>query len=255
MMGIHDYVRTMNQYMPPPPNLQKDNDVALDSYLKTIRNTADKSKTFTTVEVWAINAIKDKLKAALHINAEDNIWMKTPGIIIAGGCFTSYLHQETPKDIDIFVLDDIPAKFLAESIINPTGKNVTLHSIGDPFSDMNEKQKKAYIEAINHRHKNNANIKDVINITLYDKRCQIIFTKYKTREELIDHFDFVHTRVSYDINQDKLYISKETFDSIIHKNLKIANENRGVEQWRLEKFKNKGWNMWSIPDELKTGIV
>jgi hypothetical protein len=245
MMGIQGYVRTMNQYMPPPPFI--DNNDALESFLATIRKTAEKSKTFTTVEVWAINAMKVKISKMIPF--------KTPGIIVAGGCFTSFLQEVKPKDIDIFVLDHEPAKIMARSILDPTGPNVTLGVIGDPFLDINEKEKKAYIEAINHRRKNNANIEDVVDVTLNGQRCQFIFTKYKTREELMDHFDFVHTKVSYDTVEDKLYISKETFDAIIHKNLKIANEERGVEQWRLEKFKRKGWNMWSIQDDLKNGIV
>jgi len=205
-----------------------------------------KRKTFSDTEVLAINKLKEKIKYMLHIGDGDG-WMKTPGIIIAGGCFTSLLLSEKPKDIDIFILDDESADFHARLIIEQS--NMLW------FKDMDNKEKQSYIDSINHRQKDNANIKDFISVDLHGLRCQFIFTEYKTREELIDHFDFVHTKVSYDIGKDCLYISKETFDAIILKKLVIANPVRGVVSWRLDKFKRRNWNMWSIPDEYKTGIL
>jgi hypothetical protein len=87
----------------------------------------------------------------------------------------------------------------------------------------------------------NTNILDVINNT--KTQAQYILTKYQTREELIAHFDYKHCKVSYVPEEDKLYITRETFDCIKNKILKW--NNKQLEQpnqiYRKSNFLNQGW--------------
>jgi hypothetical protein len=81
-----------------------------------------------------------------------------------------------------------------------------------------------------------------IEQTVFFKKTgvQYITTKYKTREELVKHFDFKHCCVSYDFSKDKLYITREVYDLIKAKKL-VQNSNRIPAEWRFEKFKERGW--------------
>lgn len=189
---------------------------------------------FNTSEAASIYRIKNTVKqywhAASHWRAAagqqqvDFKSLQPDTIVIAGGCFTSILHDENPKDIDIFVLDNLAAKKLAHLILLDVD-----HTDSDPLYDKSAS-------------KLNANIINVVNKTINGVKYQWIFTRYKTRQELIKHFDFVHTRVSYDPVTDKLYLSPETYHAIMNKEL-AKNGNNVVAIWRFDKFKNKGWKL------------
>jgi hypothetical protein len=79
-----------------------------------------------------------------------------------------------------------------------------------------------------------------------DSKMQYITTKYKTREELVQHFDFKHCCVSYDIVADKLFITRETYDLIKSKTLVPNAGGRVPAPWRYEKFLERGWSKQEI---------
>jgi hypothetical protein len=87
----------------------------------------------------------------------------------------------------------------------------------------------------------NTNILDVINNT--KTQAQYILTKYQTREELLNHFDYKHCKVSYVPEEDKLYINRETFDCIKNKILKWNNKqlDQPNQIYRKNNFLNQGW--------------
>lgn len=182
---------------------------------------------FNTSESAAIyrlkNTIKDYWNTATGRQVAFNL-LTQDSIVIAGGCFTSLLRDEPPKDIDIFVLDNLEAMKLAHLHIDDGD-----HTDSDPQYDKSAS-------------KLNTNIVNVVNKTINGIKYQWIFTRYKTRQELINHFDFVHTKVSYDPIADKLYLSPETYHAIMNKEL-AKNGNNVVAIWRFDKFKNKGWKL------------
>lgn len=185
-------------------------------------NNADKIFQFRQTETNLILDIKMKAYESWMNAITRSIPFKTlesDCIIIAGGCFTSWLHGEYPKDIDIFVLDNEHAIRLAEERV----KDVP----ADPAYDKSA-------AAINKK------IKRVVNVEVGGMKYQWIFTKYKTRQELIDHFDFVHTKVSYDVAEGKLYLSPLVYCAIMKREL-MSNGNNTIAQWRWNKFKNRGW--------------
>ena len=144
-------------------------------------------------------------------------------IVIAGGAFTSLFHNEPIKDVDVFILND----------------NATLYN----------HFKKKFPSA-----KQSADYTTVSNGSIYNvltdetSGIQIITTGYKTREELISHFDMVHCQTSMIYEPGKngnkvnstLFINRRTYDAILGKkiiaNTKIANH-------RMSKMKKKGWEL------------
>ena len=145
--------------------------------------------------------------------------------VLAGGCFTSWYHGESPKDHDVFVLG---------------GDGNKLHR--DQWPEERYKLGDAnYLKAMNHSPK----LVDVI----LDKQTnvQYIFTQYAAREELIKHFDVEHVCVSYTPHDDKLYISPLAFDCMKNKKLKAHNGDiKSVAAWRLHKFELKGFTVETV---------
>jgi hypothetical protein len=141
-------------------------------------------------------------------------------MVIAGGCFTSMITGETLKDYDVFLLDDEHNARIMEYMETKYRDREDVRICSDTGYMNNDRIKK----------------------TMFFKqsKCQYILTDFKTREELINSFDFKHCRVSYDLMTEKLYITRETMDAIINKTL-APNTDKTPEYWRYEKFWQRGW--------------
>jgi hypothetical protein len=153
--------------------------------------------------------------------------MHNEKVVVAGGCFTSFLHNELPHDIDIFILDDAKTKqyvkeYVDARILDKPG----MFKIGSTDYMNNDKIE---FTAFDMNHKN-----------------QFVTTSYTTRAELIAHFDMVHCCVSYTPYNDKLYITREVFDTI--KNTQIRSNQAGIMElvapWRISKMEQLGWKIW-----------
>jgi hypothetical protein len=165
------------------------------------------------------------------------------GLIIAGGCFTSWIQGEKPNDIDIFITEDTPKNTLVElDVFRQTFPDKIITSpydgatINDRITDKPFSIRPAVfqfmiegLKALQESHRFQL-LPDV----------QIIRTSYANRRDLISHFDFLHTCVSYDMDNDKLFISKNTLEAIQKKCLVPNGDNR-PRSWRYEKFINRGW--------------
>ena len=183
---------------------------------------ATTAQRFSDNDIARIGDLKRRAKALMSpIFAFHGVIDKTR-MVLAGGCFTSWYHGESPKDHDVFVLGSHGVK------INPAEWPEERYKIGDAD----------YLNAMN----DNAKIVDVI----LDKQTnvQYIMTRYKTREELIKHFDVKHACVSYVPSDDKLYISPLTFDCI--KNKKLMAHNGKIADWRIHKFSLKGFTVENV---------
>lgn len=183
---------------------------------------ATTSQKFSDNDIARIGDLKRRAKALMSpIFAFHGVIDKTR-MVLAGGCFTSWYHGESPKDHDVFVLGSNGAK------INPVEWPGERYRIGDAN----------YLNTMN----DNDKIVDVV----LDKQTHIqyIVTRYKTREELIKHFDVEHSCVSYVPSDDKLYISPLTFDCI--KNKKLMAHNGKIADWRIHKFSLKGFTVENV---------
>jgi len=152
--------------------------------------------------------------------------MHNEKVVVAGGCFASFLNKELPHDIDIFILDDAKTKqyvkeYVDARILDKPG----MFKIGSTDYMNNDKIE---FTAFDMNHKN-----------------QFVTTSYTTRAELIAHFDMVHCCVSYTPYNDKLYITREVFDTI--KNTQIRSNQCGIMElvapWRIEKMTRRGWRI------------
>ena len=144
-------------------------------------------------------------------------------VVLAGGCFTSFFHNEMSKDLDVFILDD--AKFSS--------------SLSRALDYMPSDRK---VESdLNYLNNDRKNIKRIVLDKL--TKVQYIVTDYKTREELLNSFDAEHTCVSF--VRDKLYFTKETFDCVKNKNLKPHKGNK-IAAWRQDKFIKRGFTLATL---------
>lgn len=179
------------------------------------------TKTFDATDIkWIVDVMKSN---AQFYKSQ----MVTPithdnSMIIAGGCFTRWYHSDKDGDIDIFILDDGTSRAKLKSFF------------ANDDTDRFKKGNSDYLNNVTH---------GKIISTFFDRKTkmQYIFTGFKTRRELVDHFDMLHCCVSYDMKEDKLYISLETFNAIALK--KIApNKNNTIASWRLKKMYDRGWS-------------
>lgn len=193
-----------------------------------------KSKLFSFSDERRILDVKQAIKALLY-DTVPMFELDMHHIVVAGGCFASMLNQEPVKDYDVFLLD------------NDRNRKV-IDAMAETYADLEE---------VRHGNSNYMS-NDKIERTLFFKKTgiQYITTKYKTRQELINHFDFKHCQVSYDFINDRLYMTRETYDLIRAKRLK-ANEKcgRGPAQWRFEKFYDRGWTTESDGGKLELESV
>jgi hypothetical protein len=139
-------------------------------------------------------------------------------IIIAGGCIASLLRDEAINDIDAFILKPDDVYYFERMFAAKSGRWTVKYHLDENDDYSNEH---IFATALNH-----------------DSKVQYIKTDFVDRKALIDHFDFVHCMASY--HEGRLYITRETYDAIIKKHL-IVNGKKKIKQWRLEKFRKRGW--------------
>lgn len=148
-------------------------------------------------------------------------------VVVAGGCFASFLNKELPHDIDIFILDDAKTKEYIRYYVDDMNRTrPDMFKIGSTDYMNNDK----------------------IEYTAFDmnNKIQFVTTSYTTREDLIAHFDMVHCCISYTPYNDKLYLTREVFDTI--KNTQIRSNQCGIMElvapWRISKMEERGWKIW-----------
>ena len=217
---------------------------------------------FNEQEANGIQNAKDIIKSLIKIRKLlDRVYdpdaahtqpINAKNIVIAGGFFTSVLQNNKFKDIDIFVLNNDVGGYnvLTQGFKEQSDKmnNPQPHP-SVPLTIFDEPKEAEWSRSEMMSYMHNPNIVDVINNN--KTQAQYILTKYQTREELLDHFDYKHCKVSYAPSEDKLYISRETFDCIKTKTLKWNNkqDNNPNQIYRKNGFLNKGWVLETPVDE------
>jgi len=235
---MHDMPELEAEYEQKEEQLQKD-------LLKT--------KLFTPEERNELIRVKTMIKGMFQSNRlaeEKTIPFNLDKMVIAGGCFSSIINSEPIYDIDVFLLDDEYnhdlAKGMAKSyesedpvaVMPRTPVMSSANTVTGYISLSPKKQNNSHVKIGNSNYMDN----DKIEQTIFFKhsKMQYITMKYKTREELVQHFDFKHCCVSYDFTTDKLYITREVFDLIKKKQL-VQNGIKRPALWRYEKFHHRGW--------------
>jgi hypothetical protein len=181
-----------------------------------------KTKLFTKLENGLLLGIKQSIKKSLYVNLK-YIKEDSPYIVVAGGCFASLLNDPSNRvnDIDVFIQHD------THPAIELLRKDTRFTELGKQYKD------------------NDSNIVAVFS----DKHSELqyIFTKHKTRQDVIREFDFVHCMISYDScpsheKTDKLYLTREMFDAATKKILIPNKPKDKIKESRWKKFKDRGYN-------------
>jgi hypothetical protein len=174
-----------------------------------------------------ILSTKAKIKGALQskiAELPESISEILKHTVLSGGATASLLHNEEPKDWDLyFKTHEEMTKFFMLIKDNK--------EIQEYVADINEK----YMDTI-------INGKLVtVNAVTFKNKLQVII---KQTHNMRIMFDFVHCLPYYDIETDKFFISKIQFNSIKHKKI-VFNPNRedNVSAHRVEKFKQRGWRI------------
>lgn len=141
--------------------------------------------------------------------------------ILTGGAISSLLHNETPKDYDLYLQDKNDIMFFKQYV---TGMNK------DFIQDADEKYVEVQVEG-----------KLVTaNATTFRNGLQVITILTAASRST---FDFVHCMPWYKISNHTLYISKKQYNAILNKHL-IKNEHPNayaLSTKRIEKYTAKGW--------------
>jgi hypothetical protein len=191
----------------PPPLWTSMN--AVRDYERTMTHT---NEVFDHIETERLMAAKASIERMLPLWVRQN-----PNVVVAGGVWASELQSEYIKDVDVFILDC--PNDIKESIRG---------AIMADYEDSKNKTED-YV-------RNNEKVTEVW--TSKRKLVQFIFTKHQTRNDLINDFDYVHCKTSY--SENKLYITRKIYDAIMNKQLIVQN-NKNIQQWRKEKFLERGY--------------
>ena len=183
-----------------------------------------RDKTFGPYEQALITTAKQNLKQKYWMYIPSEL-MYSKNIVIAGGCWTSLFHGATPHDIDVFILNDKKTKDMLH-------KHIEQIKFKNPSSEIIKEGSSNYMD------------NDSIEYTAFDTitKLQFITTKYPTRQKLVEHFDMLHCCVSYTPWDDKLYISRNVYETIMKKDIRAqSGVMELVKPHRIEKMKQRGW--------------
>lgn len=179
------------------------------------------TSTFTSEEKANIYNLKKAIKLAMNDNG-----IGTYGnfdMVIAGGFFSTMFGESSHyNDIDVFILNNNAALF-ANCTTGPGAWKFNVNDGNSPYFHNPHILRTA---------KNGSN------------KVQFILTDYKTREELIASFDFVHCTISYNTIKDVLYITRRAYDA--NKNKHLINNSKTAapaQTWRVQKFLDRGWQV------------
>lgn len=223
-------------------------------------DTIKKPEPFSNEDLLDILLLKDRVRNDIVRYIKDELIDLLPvDYIIAGGVFQSLYHNEQIKDIDVFILydqrvvDQVSQRFL----MSP---NWIVNSLSGDIQYQVDQRSDSYIRAMG-----NDKLRGVItvspsaiqggkSIVMNSKwagvKIQFIFTRYKTREELISHFDFVHCQMNF--HNGVLYVSPLVLECI--KNKVLINNITNVQAWRVDKYKAKGYTYKDEPKEA-SGLI
>lgn len=189
------------------------------------------------------HTIFSKIEIEKLEHTKDNVLRQVPkwahnhfALVVAGGAWASSIQGTRIKDIDIFVLDNCTDEVKEDirALMKNTYGVGAVHNTTDSYN------------------RNNDKVTEVWRTT--DKFVQIIFTKHKTRKELIEDFDYVHCKASY--WGEQLYITRQIYDAIVKMQL-IPNNQKNIQQWRREKFIDRGYKELGeqAPVEMNLGDI
>ena len=153
---------------------------------------------FTHDQMDVITTIKDKCRKA--VSKIQSLSLPIQNVIIAGGCMTSWAYGQEPHDIDVFILDTD-----AKTYADLKSRSMYVPGFSLVYDDARKNTSQPYPPGF---------AKLIVN---HQSKLQFICTSAKTRRELIDGFDYVHTQAHYEAVTDQLWMSYNIYHAIKQK--------------------------------------
>ena len=141
--------------------------------------------------------------------------------VLSGSSISSMYHNEEVKDYDLWLKDYSVLEYI-EYLLN----NYYIDYVAE------------YSEKYSGIVKNGK----VITSNAYTLKNKMQFIKLVEYETARKHFDFVHCMPYYDFATDKFFISEHQMELIANKKLEVNPGGNAPVQWRIEKFKMRGWS-------------
>lgn len=183
------------------------------------------SKEETDEILVAKNIIKTYVNGTKRLYAwSKNIFNRPEYFYISGGAIASILLNEAPKDFDVYCRNQKAGDAVRELLTSAYSSQI---------KDVDEKYREVDCWKIPGK------MVTEKSITM-NNNMSFIVMNYGEPSEIKASFDFLHCTPHYDIADDKLYISRDQYDSIKSKTLVVNNADR-VTPWRVKKFMKRGW--------------
>lgn len=203
-------------------------------------------------------------------------------LIITGGCFTSMIQNEEPKDFDCYFRTKESVIKIAEYYVNTWSSvhpnQVTLEIYDDkpevPFVDRNrvkifvlsagvagnpeeangseelgvdsidELTDEKVEETIEKEKKKYFPVFFSSNAITLSNGIQIVVRFFGEPNEIHETYDFEHTKAYWDNGKKKLEIPKSVYEMVVNKTLRYSGSRYPVASlFRLRKFINRGWKI------------
>lgn len=141
--------------------------------------------------------------------------------ILTGGATASVFHHEIPNDYDIYLTNEA--------------------DIGVFKAMLKQDEILQFIKDVNPKYNAAVEIDGKLvtaNAVTFNNDVQVITCQVANARK---QFDYVHCMPYVDMKNWKFYISKEQYDSIANKVLKVNPHASRVDEHRTAKFRERGW--------------
>jgi len=143
-------------------------------------------------------------------------------VYLTGGAIASLLQGEQPKDWDFYFKDNLSMTIWKNTLLR------------DDIIKYVAEAKEYYDTLI-------ARKMITTNCITMDNGASFITMISGDSKTVRESFDYVHCTPWYDLEEQKLYISRQMYDSIMQKKL-IVNNTENCKEYRLNKFKKRGYS-------------
>jgi hypothetical protein len=183
------------------------------------------------MDQWTTEAIALKKKIKDHLSVGfDNFpdvlrLLLKQDCILSGSSISSIYHNEPVKDYDFWMKPDVFVN--ADNI-----RKNTIEKYSDAILDIADNYGQPGA-------KGTPQPCVTANAITFKNKFQLIFIgDYHSERK---NFDFLHCTPYFDLNTDKFYISERQYYAIRDKILIIHSEKRKIKDYRIQKFKERGW--------------
>jgi hypothetical protein len=185
--------------------------------------------------------------------------INSQGVVIAGGAIVSLLLDQEPKDYDLF----FPTLDIRNTVYNyythcysaelTKGATTRINNRGEIVLD---EQAHALGYVINEEGQAGTYDPKIItrNAITLNNKIQLVTRQYGYKTQILNSFDFAHTKVAYSYPTNELYLDKAALESILTKELRYGESQYPIAAlMRAHRFMRRGFD-FPLPELLKIAV-